>query len=86
VCVCVSVALGMQRAMRMLHIVICDQPRSTIYFTLSHKRHDFRKKIIELKMSVLISSTAFVRNIFYSKKNLASYDQKTYNVKYKLII
>jgi hypothetical protein len=43
-CVCVFVALGKQRAMRMCHIAICGQPRCTIFFQLSHKRHDFRKK------------------------------------------
>jgi len=41
---CVSVALGIQHAMRMSHIVVCDLPNSTIYFSaLSHKRRDFRK-------------------------------------------
>ena len=45
VCVCVFVALGIRHAMRMHRIVICGQPRSTIFLsTLSHKRHDFRKK------------------------------------------
>jgi hypothetical protein len=32
VCVCLSVPLGIQQAMRMLHIVICGLPRSTIFF------------------------------------------------------
>jgi hypothetical protein len=30
--------------MRMCHICICVLPGCTIFFTLSHKRHDFRKK------------------------------------------
>ena len=37
----------------------CDVIRgpfaSTIFFVMSHKRHDFRKKVIEHKMCVLIS-------------------------------
>jgi hypothetical protein len=46
------------------------------FFTLSHKRHDYRKKkVIEHKMRVLISYT-FVRNISRSKKNRARYNKK----------
>ena len=44
--------------------------------TLSHKRHDFRKKVVEHKMFVLIFSTTFVWNISHSKKNWAKYEQK----------
>jgi len=36
---------------------------------LSPKRHDFRKKIIEDKMFVLIFSTTFAWKTFYSKNN-----------------
>jgi hypothetical protein len=59
---CVSVALVIQLAMRMLRIVnrhlwlICLPHFST----LSHKRHYFRKKVTELKVCVLIFSTTFV--------------------------
>jgi len=41
--------------------------------TSSHKRHDFRKKLIEHKMCVLIFSTKFVRKVYCSKKNSAIY-------------
>jgi len=45
----VFVALGILRAIRTSHIVICGLPGSTIYFffTLSHKRHDLRKRYKE---------------------------------------
>ena len=41
--------------------------------TLSHKRHDFRKIVVEHKVCVLIFSTVFLRNISHSKKNWARY-------------
>jgi hypothetical protein len=54
------VALVTQHAMRMRHIVICVLPDSTIFSTLSHERHDLKKKITEYKMRCFISSTTFI--------------------------
>ena len=61
-CTCVHVALFIQHATRMRHIVTSFvAPQSPLHFsTLSHKRCDFRKKVIEHKMCVLIFSTTFV--------------------------
>jgi hypothetical protein len=47
-----------------------------IFFTISHNRHDYRKKDTEHKMYDLNFSTIFVWNISHSKKNWARYDQK----------
>jgi hypothetical protein len=41
---CAILALGIQNAVRMRHIVICDVSGCTVAFHISHKRHDFRKK------------------------------------------
>jgi hypothetical protein len=57
----VFVALGIQQAMRMRHIVICGLPGSTVFFHIFHKRHDFRKKkVVEHKVCVVIFSKTFV--------------------------
>jgi len=47
-----------------------------IFFTLSHKRHYFRKIVIEAEMSVLTFPTTFVWNISHSEKNWARYCHK----------
>ena len=71
------VALGIQNAKRMRHIVICSLPKSKYFSTLSHKRHDFQgKKLLKIKC-VLISSTAFVWYTSHSKKNWARNDPQS---------
>ena len=57
--VCVSVALVIQHA----HAPYCHlwpAPLYNIFYTLSHKQHDFREKVIEHKMCILIFSTTFI--------------------------
>jgi hypothetical protein len=47
---------------------------------INHKWHDFREKVTEYKMCVLISSTTFISNISHSKKISARYCHKFENV------
>jgi len=58
----VFVALIIQHAMHIRHIVICGLSRSTLFFHISipHKGHDFTKRNTEHKMCVLVFSTTFV--------------------------
>jgi hypothetical protein len=77
-CACVHVALLIQHANCMLHVVTSAVALlAPPYFqTLSHKRHGFRKRIIEHKMCVLIFCTMFVWDISHSEKNSARYCHK----------
>ena len=56
----VSVALGIQNAMRMRYIVICGLPGCTEFFHIISQRARFFKNVIEHKMCVLIFSITFV--------------------------
>jgi hypothetical protein len=71
----VSVALVILYAKRMRRIMLSSVACRALknFATLSHKEYDFRKKVIEHKMCVLIFSTTFVRNNSHSKKNSARY-------------
>jgi hypothetical protein len=79
---CVSVALVIQHAMRMRRIILSSEACLALpYFSrLSHKWHDFREKVFECKMCVLIFFTNFLWNISTSKKNSARYYHKCTNV------
>jgi hypothetical protein len=57
----VSVALVIQHA-KCLHryYVVCGLSGTTLFFHISHKRHDLREKVLECKMCVLIFSMASV--------------------------
>jgi hypothetical protein len=66
---CVCVALVIQHAMRMHHVILSSVacPALQYFSTLSHKRHDFREKFTDYKIGVLIFSTTFIWNISHYK-------------------
>ena len=73
-----SVALVIQHAMRMRHIISSSVacPSVQYFSTLPHKRHNLRDKVTEHKMCVLVFVYNFCRNIPHSKKNSARYYHK----------
>jgi len=78
-CECVSVALFIQYAKIVRHIMLSVAWLALPYFsTLSHKRHAFRGKVFET--CVLIFSTISVQNISHSNKNWARQYQKCTHV------
>ena len=52
---CVFVASGIQHAICMHPIVICDLSGCIIFFPMSYKRHDFRKTLLNIKYVLWIS-------------------------------
>jgi len=68
---CVSVGLVIQHAKHMHSMILSYVACLALpYFsTLSHKGHNFYKKVTDHKMYVLILSTTFVQNLSHSKKN-----------------
>jgi len=73
----IFVALIIQHAMRIPHIVICGPPSSKIFFHIISLKAEFaEKKVTKYKMCVLSFSTKFTWNIFHPKKNWARYDRK----------
>jgi hypothetical protein len=69
-------ALGIQHAMRMRHIAICDLSGSTRFFhSIWLTARYWRKQVMKHETYVLIFSTTFVLDVSYSEKNRARYDQ-----------
>ena len=76
--VCVSVTLVIQHAQWMYCIILSSVACLAVpsFSTLSHKWHDFCKKVIKHKMFLLIFCTTFVWNISHSKKNSVGHYHK----------
>ena len=81
-CAFARVASLSQRTTRMRHIVTSFvAPLAPPYLsTLSHKRRDFRKKVMEHEMSVLIFSRNVIWKSSHSKMNSATFCHKCKNV------
>ena len=65
---CVFVALGTEHAMHMRHIAICGLTHSTVFSTLSHKRNDLPKNVVEHKLCVFTSSTTLSETFFILRR------------------
>jgi hypothetical protein len=73
VCILALVTRHTNRILSAQHnFLTCGLAGCTIFFfTLSHKRHDFQKKVTEHEICAFIFSTHFVCDISHSKKNSA---------------
>jgi hypothetical protein len=67
VCILALLIRHAQR-MRRCFIVISGLCGSTVLLTLYHRRHDFRKNIIEHKMGVVIFATTSAQHISQFKR------------------
>jgi hypothetical protein len=79
---CLSVGLAIQQAKSMRSIILSSVASLDLqYFsTLCHKQHDFRRKVIEIKMCVFIFSKNLIWKSSHSKNNSARYCHKCWNV------
>jgi hypothetical protein len=74
----------MQCACAILPSVTC--PAVHYFSTLSHKRHDFREKVIEHKMCVLIVSTNLSKTFFILRRIERDMIKKTTWASYKVSV
>jgi len=65
--VCVFVALGIQHAVRMYHVVICGLPRSTLFFHLIQQKAPFSKKLLNTKC-ILISLKFYLKHLSFQEE------------------
>ena len=64
-----SVALVIQHAMRMRYIVNCGLSGCAVFSTLSHKMHDVRKKVFEIKIRVLNFCKTLFETLLFLRRN-----------------
>jgi hypothetical protein len=67
--VSLCVALGIQHAMRMYHIIICGPPRYTILFPHYLINGTIFEKVVEQKMYVFISATISSETFLILRRN-----------------
>ena len=66
---CVCVAIGVQHAMHMHHIVVCVWPAPWYFSMLSLKWHNLKKKKLLNIKCVFVFVTTSVRNVCHYNKN-----------------
>ena len=83
--VCVSVALGIQHAMRVLHIVICGLLRSTAFFHIISPKAGFSKeKVLERRSVFRVSLQLLSEIFFFLRRNVRDMFENVYWFSYKV--
>jgi hypothetical protein len=72
---CGFVAVVIQNAIRVRHIVVCGLHGYKIFFHINSKIFEKKQPLIDGKICVSIFFTKFVWNIYHSKKKWARYDK-----------
>jgi hypothetical protein len=81
-CECASVALSIQHAMRMRHIVICGLPRSTTFFHISQMAR-YRKKLLNVKYVFRVSLQRLSKTVFILRRNERDITENAYWTSHK---